>query len=223
MREWPDLRKMPITSAIVLSMSIASMSARGIMTSSTVMSPSFRMARSMVRSSADSVAPAASSAAIASSISARAEPFGFTPSALKSAALIRPTMSDCWPPASAGGPSGLRPWSSLIVLRRLRRGRKSPSVFNATRSNCSIFSASPPSRGHSQEGAGSRGLSGEPCGLQAASPQAPPPGDSFRRQDDISKKHDMRAPPLPAERRAHWSDSPCRGTICSASASPRRR
>ena len=56
-------------------MSIASMSARGTITSSTRMSPSFRMARSMVRSSAESVAPAASSAAMASSISARAEPF----------------------------------------------------------------------------------------------------------------------------------------------------
>ena len=55
MREWPDSRNIAITSASELSMSIASMSARGIMTSSTRMSPSFRMARSMVRSSAVSV------------------------------------------------------------------------------------------------------------------------------------------------------------------------
>ena len=75
----------------VASISSASMSARGTITSSTRMSPSFRMARSMARSSAERVAPAASSAAIASSISARADPFGLMPSALIRAARRRPT------------------------------------------------------------------------------------------------------------------------------------
>src|ERR1700680_4276126 len=140
MREWPDFSKLASSSPSVTSMSTASMSARGTMTSSTLTSRRRRILAIMARSSGEK--PAAASVASASARSSRTEAEGLRPTTAFSRSIQlsgeRSPLSAAAVSGSGCGSSAWLPAGSVFVICsslaavavRLRVGETNKSQYS---------------------------------------------------------------------------------------------